>query len=253
MRSRACRLAVAGAGAVLLTTMTPAPLDATTLAIMRSGNQIILAADSLMTLYGKRPQLTCKIRRHGDVVFATAGLIVTSDGSLEFHDVITTILRRQLPWGEQADQVEEWLREPLLRALRRMEREFPDEFQAQLQQSFVLHLSLAGVNDGGPILEMREFFVDRHPDGALRLQVERFSCPDSCPDTPEVLGVGETDEMMRLVTELRGLPSDVAGLAHELVAKEIERHPEHVGPPVDIVRLSPGGIDWVTLKPACQS
>ena len=75
---------------------------------------------------------------------------------------------------------------------------------------------------------------------------------NSCPDTPEVFGVGETDEMMQLVTELRALPTDVPGLAYQLVATEIDRHPEHVGPPVDIVRLSPGGIDWVTLKPACQ-
>jgi len=253
MGSRSRRLLAASACAALFNTVTATTIDATTLAIIRTGNEIILAADSLMTLYGRRPQLTCKIRRHGDVVFATAGLVVTRDGSLEFHDVITTILRRQLPWGQQADQVEEWLREPLLRALRRMERELPKEFEAQLRRSFVLHLSLAGVTDGTATLEMREFFVDRDTDGAPRLRVKRLSCPGSCPDATEVFGIGETDEMMRLVSELPGLPLDVAGLAYQLVAKEIETHPEHVGPPVDVVRLSPGGIDWVRLKPACQT
>ena len=253
MATRSRRLVVAVACAALFIIVAVTTVDATTLAIIRTGNQIVMAADSLMTLYDRRPQLTCKIRRHGDVVFATAGLVVTSDGALEFHDIITTILRRRLPWGQQADQVEEWLREPLLRALRRMEQELPDEFEAQLRQSFTLHLSLAAVNDGTPTLEMREFFVERDPDGVLRLRVERFSCPGSCPNTTEVFGIGETAEMMRLVTELRRLPSDVAGLAHQLVAMEIESNPEHVGPPVDVVRLSPAGIDWVTLKPACRT
>ena len=250
MGSRTRQLVVAAVCAVVLTSMV-ATVDATTLAIIRTGNQIIIAADSLMTLYGQRPQLTCKIKQHGDVVFATAGLVVTSDGTLEFHDIITTILKRKLPWGQQANQVEEWLREPLLRALRRMERELPDEFEIQLRQSFTLHLSLAGVHDGVPVLEMREYFVERDANGRLRLRIERFSCPGSCPNTTEVFGIGETDEMMRLVTELRRLPSDVAGLARQLVTMEIESHPQHVGPPVDVVRLSTEGVDWVTRKPAC--
>ena len=92
-------------------------VDATTLAIIRTGDQIVISADSLMTLYGQRPQLTCKIRRLGDVVFATASLVSTSGGVIELHGVITTILRRQLPWDEQTRQVEEWIREPLLRTL----------------------------------------------------------------------------------------------------------------------------------------
>ena len=200
------RLAVRSVCGLVLAAFLTASVDATTLAIIRTGGEIVIAADSLMTLYGRRPQLTCKIRRHGDVVFATAGLVSTSSGVLEFHSVITNILRRQLPWLDQARQVEEWLKEPLLRTLRRMEREFPEEFNAQLRQGFTLHVSLAGVHDGGPALEIREYFVERLPDGTLRLRVERRSCPAGCPGPTEVFGVGETDEMMRRIAELRHAP-----------------------------------------------
>ena len=226
-------------------------VEATTLAIIRTGNQIVIAADSLMTLYGQRPQLTCKIRRQGDVVFATAGLVSTSNGAIELHSTITNILRRGLPWDEQTRHVEEWIREPLLRTLRQMEQNLPDQFQAQLRQSFTLHVSLAGIVDGTPALEMLEYFVER-PDGStLELRVERFSYPGTCVNTTEVFGIGETEEMMELVTQLRRLPEDVTALAHDLVATEIAHHPNYVGPPVDVIRLSPSGIEWVALKPAC--
>ena len=228
------------------------PAEATTLVIIRTGDQIVIAADSLMTLYGRRPQLTCKIRRHGDVVFATAGLVVSSHGVVEFHTIITNILRRQLPWLEQAAQVEEWLRQPLLRTLRRMAREFPKEFEQHVRQGFTFHVSLAGYRQGRPALEMREYFVERRSDGTLALRVERMSCPEHCPTQSEVFGVGENAEMMRRLAALSQLPEDLPALARDLVTAEIDEHPAYVGPPVDVVRLGADGIDWVHLKPACQ-
>ena len=184
MTSRLQRVAVHCSFGLAVAALLTASLDATTLAIIRTSNEIVIAADSLMTLYGRRPQLTCKIRRHGDVVFATAGLVSSSGGVLEFHSVITNILRRQLPWIEQARQVEEWLRETLLRTLRRMERELPDEFHAQLRQGFTLHVSLAGVVNDSPALKVREYFVERARDGTL--QTSRV--PPPAPILPRFWG-----------------------------------------------------------------
>ena len=149
--------------------------------------------------------------------------------------------------------MEEWLREPLLRTLRRMERELPNEFQAQLRQGFTFHVSLAGIHKGRPALEMREFFVERGRSGTLQLRVDRLSCPDACPHPTEVFGIGETDELMRRATRLRQLPANIAELAQELVTAEITEHPEHVGPPVDVIRLSRDGVNWVSRKLACQA
>ena len=100
-------------------------------------------------------------------------------------------------------------------------------------------------------LEMLEYFVERPDGGTLELRVERFSCPGTCVNTTEVFGIGETEEMMELVTQLRRLPEDVTALAHDLVATEIAHHPNYVGPPVDVIRVGPSGIEWVALKPAC--
>jgi hypothetical protein len=68
-----------------------------------------------------------------------------------------------------------------------------------------------------------------------------------------VFGIGETEEMMAIVTQLRRLPVDVAWLAHELVTTEIAHRQDYVGPPGDVISLSPAGIEWMTLKPACRN
>jgi hypothetical protein len=123
-------------------------LDATTLVILRTPREIVVAADSLLSLYGRRPQQVCKIGRHGDTVFATAGLVESQDGVLDVHAVIAQVLRRNVSWIEHVRTIERRLQEPLLRTLRRMRRELPDEFRALAGGGFALHVSLAAFRDG---------------------------------------------------------------------------------------------------------
>ena len=114
--------------AVLLAGLFGATPAATTLAILRTPNQLVIAADSLMTLYDGRPQQACKIRRQGDIVFATAGLIVSSAGVLDAHQVITDVLRRPVTWTEHVQTIEDRLQEPLLRRFAVCDARCPTSF-----------------------------------------------------------------------------------------------------------------------------
>ena len=239
--------------AVLLAGLFGATPEATTLAILRTPNQIVIAADSLMTLYAGRPQQACKIRRHNDVVFAMAGLVVSSGGVVDAHQMITDVLRRPVTWTEQVQTIEDRLQEPLLRTLRRLRREMPDEFRRQILQEFVLHVTLAAFRYGHPVLEMREFFVETNGPNELRIRVQRMSCPGQCPRETEVFGVGETEVMMRHAREIRQFPPDLAAFGRDLVTLQIRSTPEFVGPPVDVIRIAADGVHWVNRKPSCPA
>ena len=201
------------------------------LAIIRTSEQIIIAADCLMTVYGPRPQLTCQIGRQPGRGLCHGGTFSTSGDGIELHGTITNIPRRGLRWDEQTRQVAERIREPLFRTLRQMARRVPDQFQEQLQQRFTFHVSLASIIHGTPSREMLEYFVDQEVDASLGLRVERFSCLGACANATEAFGIGETEEMMAVVTQLRRLPDDFTGLAHDLVTTEIAHRLEYVGPP----------------------
>ena len=114
---------------MIIAVLLGATADATTLAIIRTKDELVIAADSRMTLYGDRPQQACKIRRQGDIVFATAGLVASTQGALDVHEVLTDVLRRPISWTEHVQTIEQRLQEPLLRTLRRMQRELPTQFR----------------------------------------------------------------------------------------------------------------------------
>lgn len=241
------RFAIAAMLACVVTTS----LDATTLVILRTPREIVVAADSLLSLYGRRPQQVCKIGRHGDTVFATAGLVESQDGVLDVHAVIAQVLRRNVSWIEHVRTIKRRLQEPLLRTLRRMRRELPDEFRALAGGGFALHVSLAAFRDGTARLETREFFVEAGDTGRMRLRVRRVSCPADCAGTVNVFGVGETEAMMRHVDQLARYPADLATLAYDLVDLQVGATPAVVGPPIDVIRVNAAGVAWSARKASC--
>lgn len=235
------------------TLLAGVPLGATTLAIIRTPDQVVIAADSLLVWYGgdRRPQLTCKLDTQDDVIFAMAGLVVSPENDFEASTLITTVLGTPGPLEERALVLERLIQGRLLGTLTRIRHELPRLFAEQLESGFVLNFTLAAVRDSIARLEMRDFYAETAPDGTLRLRVARVSCPRDCPRPTEVFGVGETDAMMRHLGTLPQLPTALPALAEQLVRIEIADRPALVGPPVDVLRAGRGGIEWLRRKPAC--
>ncbi len=231
--------------------LADAPVRATTLAIIRTPDQVIIAADSRRVWHGseQRPQLTCKLGTHDDVIFAMAGLV--HENNFDAKALVNMVLGTPGTLEERALVLERLLRGPLLGMLTRIRHELPRQFAEQLASGFVLNVTLGAVRNQTAHLEMRDFYAETDPDGALRLRVVRVSCPRDCPRPTEVFGVGETTAMFQHLSTLPGLPTELPGLAKQLVEIEIADRPALVGPPVDLVRASDAGIEWLQRKPAC--
>lgn len=234
-------------------TLAGATARATTLAIIRTATEVIIAGDSLLVWYGGNlsRQITCKLDTQDDVIFGMAGLVVSPENDFDAHALIKLVLATPGSLEERATVLERLIQGRLLGTLTRTRLALPELFAQQLEGGFVLNVTLAAVRDNVAQLEMRDFYAETAPDGALRLQVARVSCPRDCPRTTEVFGVGETNAMMQHLGSLPSLPARLPELADELVRIEIADRPTLVGPPVDIVRAGTRGIDWVRRKPSC--
>lgn len=247
----------ARAGAMVLAlvaaSLASITVHATTLAVIRTPNQVIIAGDSLLVWYGgdRRPQLTCKLDAQGDVVFGMAGLVVSHENDFDVRQLMHTVLKTPGTLEERTVVLERLVQGRLLGTLTRIQMELPLLFAEQLASGFVLNVTLAAVRDGVAYLEMRDFYAEVADDGAIRLRISRVSCPRECPRQTEVFGVGETAAMMEYLSELPELPAGLPELAQEMVQLEITDRPALVGPPVDIVRAHGSGIDWIHRKPAC--
>ena len=214
-----------------------ATVRATTLVIIRTPDQVIIAADSLLVWYGgdRRPTLTCKLDTNEDVIFAIAGLTMESD--FDARKFVELVLNTPGTLEERALVLERVLRGPLLGMLTRIRHELPRQFAEQLESGFVLNVTIATVRNQVAQLEMRDFYAETTPDGEVRLRVVRVSCPRDCPRPTEVFGVGETAAMMQHLGTLPQLPTGLPGLAKQLVEIEIADRPALVGPPVDVLRV----------------
>ena len=230
------RLLTALATATLLAGV---PAHATTLAIIRTPDQVVIAADSLLVWYGgdRRPQLTCKLDSRDDVIFGMAGLVVSPENDFDVRTLVTMVLGTPGPLEERALVLERLIRGRLLGTLTRIRHELPQLFAEQLESGFVLNVTLAAVRDQIARLEMRDFYAETAPDGTLQLRVARVSCPRDCPRPTEVFGVGETAAMMQHLGTLPQFPAGLPGLAKRLVEIEIAARPALVGPPVDVLRV----------------
>ncbi|MCH7748113.1 MAG: hypothetical protein IH939_08450 [Acidobacteria bacterium] len=230
-----------------------APVRATTLAIIRTPEQVIIAADSLLVWYGgdRRPQLTCKLDTHDDVIFAVAGLVRSPENDFDARAFVTMVLGTPGTLEERALVLERLIRGRLLGTLTRIRHELPRLFAEQLESGFVLNVTLATMRNHVAQLEMRDFYAETAPDGTLQLRVVRISCPRDCPRATEVFGVGETAAMMQHLSSLPHFPADLPGLAKQLVEIEIADRPALVGPPVGVVRVGGTGVEWLHRRRAC--
>ncbi len=252
--SAPCRGSRAVVAATLaVASLSTAAVSATTLAVIRTPNQVIIAADSLLVWYGgyRRPQLTCKVDTRDDVIFAMAGLVVSPENDFDVQRLIHTVLTTAGTLEERALVLERLVQGRLLGTLTRIQIELPGLFAEQLASGFVLNMTLAAVRDGVAHLEMRDFYAEMEPDGSIRLRISRVSCPRDCPRPMEVFGVGETTAMMEYLGTLPELPDALPELAEQMVQLEIADRPALVGPPVDVVRAHASGVEWVQRKPAC--
>jgi hypothetical protein len=112
----------AGVSGWLFLLLLVPPLCATSIAVVRTPSQIVVAADTLEHLSGK-PTTVCKIRSTGAEFFAAAGLI--DDARAEFHVGRLVSASRANNVAAISSQFEERAVVPLTKALNRIRKDAP--------------------------------------------------------------------------------------------------------------------------------
>ena len=238
---------------ILLT--LPVAVDATTIVLLQSEGQLILAADSKRryeqggnTLF---EATACKLLVLGDVVFAASGFtaLAGADGQGLF-DVRALAGQTLSQPGRLTERVRRF-DEALARELVRVRA----LFDVRHTTSLFLEVMLAGVTNGRPVFFIRRFEVTADADGQFAAhRIDRRSC-DACRNLIEVLG--HDDRIVDLLeaktaAEIQRMAQTVE-TARTFIRAEIAHTPDWVGPPIDVLRLDRWGIHWEASKPECGS
>ena len=216
------------------------PAAATTVLALRHGDAIIIAADSLRGLMrlgtGERLRAeSCKIRNFGDLVFAHAGRFLDASWNV---DLLTDSLQdsREAPRQRAARFAAEV--EARLRRVPRGKRK-----EHNLNIKYVLGF----FEDGQPVLldhTVRTIDgrivvdpVNENPDGAVVMPGEASFLnqdPEDVAAFRKELGVSPVQ-----------LLSDPVAMLDFSIKYQAHLTPDRVGGPVDMIRMTAAGADWV--------
>jgi hypothetical protein len=255
----------------LIGLLRPQYLAATAIALIRTPDEIVAAADSKQTMDVLLPGFVssrdvCKIHKIRDnLYFAVAGYrgvvdpltgkaIDTSHG--EIFTVEHAVLRSHktdLSIRENVDGWERSIASFLRKSLGERQLRNPEYFKRHfsiLSQSDVVFF---GIESAVMVVHHLRFRAQAEPQ--LTIIPTRWMCPGDCQDpTRAPLFLGERDPMeTKYLTETRfnkndGLPKNVEALVDAAIAT----NPKGVGGPIDILRITRKESSWIRVKHECR-
>ena len=212
---------------------------ATVIAVYRSSDEVIIAADSLRTVETVPPLriLVCKIRSFGDIVFASSGRSSLPGGVFSL-DAMTANLRadKSIVSGGVRNRISRFEKYTVA-AFKRVHN------QSRQVGPISFTYILSFVEEGEPIVYSKTL---KSVDGKAEIGGVQTVAED------QVLLVGQPEyRNHRSSVRVRenATPSE---LLEAVIVHQAQGLPEKVGRPVDIIRIAASGVEWLQRKPNCR-
>jgi hypothetical protein len=216
--------------------------------------ELVIAADSRVVGDDDEPlEDVCKIRIAGSTVVTAHGMSEHAATGFDLFTIATSIAGGAASLKEAAAEIVRRCAKPVEDALESLRSRHPEVFErnAGTISSAVV---LARWEGGRPSLGYVQFIagVATH---RIVMRSEVRLCPD--PDCPNGMAsifvapvVAETEEFKARYPKY--FEGNIADTARVFVQEQIDRGRISVGPPIDIVRLKNGTVEWVQRKPLCS-
>jgi hypothetical protein len=217
---------------------------ATSLAVIRTDKEIVIAADSRVTRLSSEDSVPdmCKVRQNRNTIAAFVGLVSSSAGrptsTFDALGTVDTILDERGTLAEKAEKIKATLGGQLGKVLGSASRAVLDRLNG-----FVLGVVIAGEDEEEQVLKLHyvQFTVGRV--GALVSSISL--CPgEGCPHGVVRIMAPPADNL-----ELR---ADGVHWARDYVQSQIDRDLPTVGGPLQLVRLTHQGLNWIDQPLICS-
>jgi hypothetical protein len=251
--------------------LIPQYLGATAIALIRTPDEIVVAADSKQTVDVLLPGFVssrdvCKIHKIRDhFYFAAAGYrgvvdYVTGKAAGASQGGIFTVeyavlrsYRADLSIRENVGVFERSIASFLTQSLGERQRQSPEYFKRNFSILSISDVVFFGIED--EVLVVYQLLFRAQAEPQVTITPTRWTCPGDCQDSEVVpVFLGETDAMQtKYLTEMRSDKDDgLAKKAAALVDAAIATNPKTVGGAIDILRITREKSSWTQVKPECR-
>jgi len=217
---------------------------ATSLAVIRTDKEIVIAADSRVTsisMDGSLPDM-CKVRQTGNAIAAFVGLVSFSSGTraTRFDAVasVDAVLDERGTLASKAETIMATLGGQLGKLLSSV----PGAVLGKLN-GFILGVVIAGEDEDDAVLKLHYVQFTLSPGGALISRI--FHCPgEGCPHgAVRIVAPPSRDFDLRL---------DGVHWARGYVQSQIDRDVPTIGGPLQLVRITQQGLNWIDQPLVCS-
>lgn len=253
--TRAVNKGLQGLVYVILTVLLLEPdANGTVIYVRIAQGEVVIAADSKQ-LYpysgGNGTAIeVCKIRRSGDVYFASAGIAGDKDEGFDVRQVAEQAIRYSGDLHGKVKEFQRLLEVPLINVLKVFKRQDLARYKRFLLEAPLVTVFVR-VEDQAPFLLANEVtFVETSRD-SIELHQRLYSCPGDCrPPTTLPIGSSLRADELELTEHFwdRGAVNGV----RELMKMSIADRPDEAGSPVNILRLTKAGAEWVEGDKSCK-
>jgi hypothetical protein len=217
---------------------------ATSLAVIRTPQEIVIAADSRVTSLSSADSLPdmCKVRQTGNAIAAFVGLVSYSSGrrdtSFDAVGIVDAVLDESGTLAAKAAKIEAMIGGRLGKVLGPASHAVFDKLNG-----FVLGVAIAGEDEEEPVLKLHYVQFTLRRGGALVSTI--FHCPgEACPQGVARIVAPPTRDL--------DLRSDSVHWARGYVQSQIDRDLPTIGGPLQLVRITHQGLNWIDLPLVCS-
>jgi hypothetical protein len=225
----------------------------TSIAIIRTGQCVVIAADSaVVDELGNRIGLQCKIRQIGNFVYVANKFTLDSASNYNLSEIVANVSGRE-SLGALAAALKEAIPGPLVRALAGSRQRNPGRFQENFRTAQVLGVTVAGVENGRPSLVDFRFRMNDMEAEEIHLTIEEHRCPGAgCPTGLATILVGPPYLQERFENVCPkfwiGIPEELARNAEAFVQMAIDAGLADAAPPISVLVIKPNGFEWRKSK-----
>jgi hypothetical protein len=252
----------------LLLVMSYLPAYGSSIIVARNNNEIIIGADSKRVrattedLRNTRSELICKIVRADNIVITSAGIVGIASynqrGGIPPEFDLTEVMKNTaLSEGsimDKADTLAKLLSGDLLLSISEWaKKKVPALFKQIFIGGQLLQVVMAGLENGTPTFIVIAFEPSISPSGELKINFDFHPCPGiACPSNFVYIFMGKHEAIDRYLPQDPDMwKNDPVDVVRKLIEIEVTSEHETVGPPIDILRITKEGSEWIQKKDMC--
>jgi hypothetical protein len=252
---------------LLLLSISCMPALASSIVVMRNADEIVIGTDSRRIsapgedLRYARTELVCKIVRADNIFIASAGIagIIPDSphGEIPPEFDLAKIMNKAALGKrnilDKADTVTKAVQSILLKISWWAKEKKPALFKKMFIGKELLQVVMAGMENDSPTIIVIAFKPRISASGELKIDVEYHPCPGiACPEGSVYILMGKHEAIDRYLPQTPAIwKNDSVEVVRKLLEIEVAAERETVGPPIDILRISKNGSEWIQRKEMC--